>query len=299
MASLRQIRRRMKSIGNIHEITAAMEMIAAFRFKRAEGRFTKSKTYLNEMEKMVLNLSSGRGEAPPRPYEQGDKIDEVDLLFEKRNVRKKALVVISGDKGLCGAYNTNVLKTAAAWLKENKDFEAAFIPIGKVAYESYRKKRLSVLSGYPEKSPADLALAKQVTQDLKNLFLSGKMDSIELLYTSHRSGGSGRNIIVPFLSLSYVLDRNKKKNQTIDYIYEPDFQSVLLSLLSRFLEGKIYITLLESLTSEYSARRVAMKQATDNSEEILHNLTLLRNKTRQAAITRELSEIVSGASLFV
>ena len=248
---------------------------------------------------MVLNLSSGRGEATPRPYEQGDKIDEVDLLFEKRNVRKKTLVVISGDKGLCGAYNTNVLKAAGAWLKENKDFETAFIPIGKVAFESYRKKRLPVLSGHPEKSPADLPLAKQVTQDLKNLFLSGKTDSVELLYTSYRAGGTGRNVFVPFLSLNYLMEKNHNGSHALDYIYEPDFQNVFLLLLSRYLEGKIYITLLESLTSEYSARRVAMKQATDNGEEILHDLTLLRNKTRQATITRELSEIVSGASVLV
>lgn len=293
MASLRQIRRRMKSIENIHEITAAMEMIAAFRFKRAEGRFTRSKTYLNEMETLVANLSAA-AEGLTDPCLAGRQ-----ALFEKRPVKKKTLVVISGDKGLCGAYNTNLLKAAGVWLKENKEFETSLIPIGKMAFESYRKKRLPVLSSHPEKSPADLALAKQVTQGLKNLFLSGKTDSIELLYTSHRSGGSGSNVFVPFLSLSYLLDRNKKKNQTLDYIYEPDFQSVFLSLLSRYLEGKIYITLLESLTSEYSARMIAMKQATDNSEEILHDLTLLRNKTRQSTITRELSEIVSGASVLI
>lgn len=131
------------------------------------------------------------------------------------------------------------------------------------------------------------------------MFLSGKTDSIELLYTSYRAGGSGKNLIVSFLSLSYLMERDGKAAQNIEYLYEPDFQSVFLSLLSRYLEGKIYSTLLESLTSEYSARMVAMKQATDNSEEILDNLKLLRNKTRQATITRELSEIVSGASVLV
>src|SRR3989338_3197426 len=109
MASLRQIRRRMKSIENIHEITAAMEMIAAFRFKRAEGRFTRSKTYLNEIETLMANLS-------------GSAEGLTDPLFEKRSMKKKTLVVISGDKGLCGAYNTNVLKAAGAWLNENKNF---------------------------------------------------------------------------------------------------------------------------------------------------------------------------------
>lgn len=286
MASLRQIRRQMKSIENIHEITAAMEMIAAFRFKRAEGRFAKSKVYLNEMETLVANLSaSAEGLSDP--------------LFEKRRIRKKSLVVITADKGLCGSYNTNLLKAAGGWLKKNQDFETSLIPVGKISFESYRKKHLPMLLSYPEKAAADLPLAKKITEDLKAAFLSGKTDSMELLYTSYRSGGVGRNSFVPFLSLNYLMEKNPDGSQAMDYIYEPDFQNVFLSLLSRYLEGKIYITLLESLTSEYNARMVAMKQATENSEEILHDLTLLRNKTRQSTITRELSEIVSGASVLV
>ena len=285
----------MKSIENIHEITKAMEMIAAFRFKRAEGRFAKSKTYLQEMETLVANLSSSDGGLTDLRHQNiGGQV-----LFEKRAVKKKTLVVITGDKGLCGAYNTNLLKAAASWLRENKDFEASVIPIGKIGYESFKKKRATVLSGYPEKSAADPELARKITADFKGLFLTGKTDSIELLYTSYRAGGTGRNLLVPFLSLSYLIERTKKGSAPPEYIYEPDFQAVFLSLLSRYLEGKIYITLLESLTSEYSSRMIAMKQATDNSDEILDNLRLLRNKTRQATITRELSEIVSGASVLV
>ena len=286
MASLRQIRSRMKSIDNIHEITKAMEMIAAFRFKKAEGRFAKSKAYLKAMETLVANLS-GSAENLMSPF------------FEKRVLRKKTLVVITGDKGLCGAYNTNLLKAASLWLKENGSFESSIIPVGKVGCESFRKKHSPLLSVYPEKAAADPSLAKKITENLKHSFLSGKTDSIELLFTSYRAGGTGRNIFLPFLSLGHLMENNKKGNQGPEYIFEPDFQTVFLSLLSRYLEGKIYITLLESLTSEYSARMVAMKQATDNSDEILDNLRLLRNKTRQATITRELSEIVSGASVLV
>ena len=261
-------------------------MIAAFRFKRAEGRFAKSKMYLKEIETLVANLS-------------GSVEEFTDPLFEKRITRKKTLVVITGDKGLCGAYNTNLLKAAAAWAMENRAFETSFIPVGKVCFESFKKKHQPVLFGYPEKAAVDPELSKKITADLKNLFLSGKTDSIELLYTSYRSGGTGRILRVPFLSLNYLVENKKKENRLIDYIYEPDFQTVFLSLLSRYMEGKITITLLESLTSEYSARMIAMKQATDNSDEILDNLRLLRNKTRQGTITRELSEIVSGASVLV
>ncbi|OIO38599.1 MAG: ATP synthase F1 subunit gamma [Candidatus Omnitrophica bacterium CG1_02_46_14] len=276
----------MKSIDNIHEITKAMEMIAAFRFKRAEGRFSKSKAYLGEMETLVANLS-GSVENLPSP------------LFEKRPVRKKTLVVITADKGLCGSYNTNLLRAGAAWREENKDFETSFIPVGKVGHEALKKRHHPILLGYPERSQVDLALAKKITGELKNLFLSRQVDSIEFLYTTYHAGGMGRIHFAPFLSLGYLINTNPKGNQAPEYIYEPDFETVFLSLLARYLEGKIYLTLLESLTSEYSARMIAMKQATDNSEEILDDLKLLRNKTRQATITRELSEIVSGASVLV
>ncbi|OIO38836.1 MAG: ATP synthase F1 subunit gamma [Candidatus Omnitrophica bacterium CG1_02_49_16] len=318
----------MKSIENIHEITKAMEMIAAFRFKRAEGRFAKSRIYLKEMETLVANLSSSvenikdsprsvtnlRHNAPADPSQTSSSGQirhavwqtpgsVAGPLFEKRIIRKKTLLAITGDKGLCGAYNTNLLKAAASWVSANADFETAIIPVGKVACESFKKKHIPMLLSYPERSKVNLEFAKKITWALKDLFLSAQSDSIELLYTTYRPGAAGKNIFVPFLSLDYLMVRNKKGNKiansTIEYILEPDFETVFISLLSRYLEGKVYLTLLESLVSEYSARMIAMKQATDNSDEILDHLRLLRNKTRQATITRELSEIVSGASVLV
>ncbi|MBI2095861.1 MAG: ATP synthase F1 subunit gamma [Candidatus Omnitrophica bacterium] len=314
MASLRQIRRRMKSIESIHEITKAMEMIAAFRFKRAEGRFSRLKIYTGEMEGLVSNLSKDAGES-------------ADPLFEKRQVRRKTLVVMTGDKGLCGAYNANLLKAAAAWLKTAGGAETALVAVGKVGADFFKKKRLNVALAIPEKSSADLTLAGRITAELRQLFLSGGSDSVELLYTTARAGGPGRNVIVPFLGLNYLLEKNKasapppprnadgpvplptqygsvllkqaEKRAGEDYIYEPGFESVFMSLVGKYLEGKLYLCLLESLTSETAARMVAMKQATENGEEVLDHLRLLRNKTRQATITRELSEIVNGASVLV
>ena len=286
MASLRQIRQRMKSIHNIHEITKAMGMIASFRFKRSENRFTRSRNYFLEMEKLVGNLSAAAQ-------------DIQDPLFEKRKTKKKALVVMTGDKGLCGAYNTNLLKETSLWIKANASFETCVVPVGKIGADFFKKKHIPVLTAYPEKAMADLSLAKKVTQDLKESFLKGAVDSVELLYTTYRSGTAGRNRVVPYLGLSYLLRTEETKKNNVDYIYEPDFNRVFLSLLSGYLEGKIYMTLLESLTSESSARMFAMKQATDNAEDVLDNLKLLRNKTRQATITRELSEIVGGAAVLV
>ena len=285
MASLRQIRQRMRSIHNIHEITKAMGMIASFRFKKSENRFTKSRNYFTEMEKLVANLSAAA---------------EVDLdLFKKRTLKKKALVVMTGDKGLCGAYNSNLLKAAAIWLKENAAYSPVIIPVAKVANDFFRKKHIPTILGYPEKAMADLSLAKRITEDLTQAFLSGQVDSIEILYAAYRAGTPGRPQIIPFLSLAYLAEKAGTTGATVDYIYEPDLATVFASILSSYLQGKIYMILLESLTSESSARMLAMTQATDNAEEVLDNLKLLKNKTRQAAITRELSEIVSGASVLV
>ena len=304
MASLRQIRQRMKAIHNIHGITKAMGMIATFRFKRAETRFSRSKNYFLELEKLVSNLSSAAGETLDDPRHGGQ------ALFENRKIKTKALVVMTGDKGLCGAYNSGLIKAAGVWLAENAAFSPLIIPVAKVGFEFFRKKKIATALGYPEKAMVDLALGKKVTEELLALFLSGKADSIEILYAAYRAGTPGRVTLVPFLSLAYLRRKQElpprppsliKEGGTggVDYIYEPDFTTVFKSVLSRYLEGKIYMTLLESLTSESSARMLAMKQATDNAEDVLDNLKLLKNKTRQATITRELSEIVAGASSLV
>src|SRR3989338_9272649 len=293
MASLRQIRRRMKSIENIHEITKAMEMIAAFRFIKAEGRFSKSRAYFLEVEKLVSNLSS----ACLLDRQASEEV--IHALFEKRAIRRKTLMVVAGDKGLCGAYNANLLRAAAGWFKQNKDLETSVIPVGKIAFEYYRKRSMATSLVYPEKSMVDLPLAKKITEEVKGLFLNGQTDAVDILYTSFRMGGAGQIAARPFLSLNYLIRPDKNLAQGVDYIYEPEFAQVFIALLEKYLEAKMYMSLLESLTSEYAARRVAMKQATENGEEILDDLTLLKNKTRQAVITRELSEIVSGAGILV
>jgi F-type H+-transporting ATPase subunit gamma len=275
----------MRSIENIHEITRAMEMIAAFRFKKAENRFSRSKTYFSETEKLVRNLAASR-ESLAHP------------LFEKRPVRKKTLVVFTGDKGLCGSYNANLLKAASAWLGDNRAFEPSLVPVGKVGLDSFKKRGVSILFSHPEKSAVTFESASAMAGDLQKTYFDRRTDSVELLYASYRLGTAGVVSLVPYLGLGYVLDRAKSPH-SFEPIFEPDFEGVFSPLLSKFLQIRIYGVFLESLASEYSARMIAMKQATENGEEVLDSLRLLRNKTRQATITRELSEIVGGASVLV
>jgi len=282
MASLRQIRRRMKSVEGIHEITGAMEMIAGFRFRRAENRFSKARPFLIELERLVNNLAPAATQLN-------------DPFFVDRAVVKKTLVVVTGDRGLCGAYNTNLVKAAMHWLEENRRFDPSLVPVGKKGADFFKKRNLPILSAYPEKGFAEPSLAQTINDDLKKAYLSGRTDSIELLYTGYRSAGD-RNEVRPFLGLGYLAAKAPKD---VDFIYEPTFEHIFKSAVSRYLEGRIYLALVESLTSEQSARMIAMKQATENGEEVLDDLSLLRNKTRQATITRELTEIVGGAAALI
>lgn len=286
MASLRQIRRRMKSVQSINSITKAMQMISTFRFKRAENRFSKIRAYLLELGGVLSNLSSAA-------------VELEHPLFEKRQVKKKTLIVMTGDKGLCGAYNANLIKAALEWRRQNVSFKTAFVSVGKVGSEVLRKKGNRLVLVYPEKASSDFALAKKMAVDLKQLYLSKATDQIDLVYTRFKAGGSGQTLVEPLLPLNHLIESRKGKKSTVDYIYEPGFEKVFFDLLQRYLDGKMYLSLLESLTSETSARMMAMKQANDNGVEVLDDLRLLKNKTRQAVITRELSEIVAGASILV
>lgn len=270
---------------SINSITKAMQMISTFRFKRAETRFSKIRSYLKELEGILANLSSSVK-------------DLKHPLFAKRPVKKKALLVLTGDKGLCGAYNTNLLKAALAWKRQNASFETAFVPVGKVGTESLRKKGHALSFYVADKASVDFSKAKEITSQLKELFLSGQADEVSLLYTRFKAGGAGQTAIEPLLPLTHLMETDSKR-PGVDYIYEPNFEAVFFDVLERYLDGKIYLAALESLTSETSARMMAMKQASDNGEEVLHDLKLLKNKTRQAVITRELSEIVAGASVLV
>ena len=286
----------MKSVQSINSITKAMQMISTFRFKRAENRFSKIRAYLLELEGILANLSRAAKDLKhPLFSARGGPV----FGGEKRAIRKKTLVVLTGDKGLCGAYNTNLLKTALVWKRQNAASETSFVPIGKVGAESLKKKGHVLSFYYADKAMVDFVLAKEITGKIKELFLSKGADEISLLYTRFKAGGAGQTVVEPLLPLNHLLEVPKNSGAVVEYIYEPGFEAVFSEVLEKYLDGKIYLAALESLTSETSARMMAMKQASDNGEEVLHDLKLLKNKTRQAVITRELSEIVGGASILV
>lgn len=300
MASIRTLKRRIKSVKNIREITKAMEMISAVRFKRVETRYRRSLPYTQSLEGLIQRIVT-------------PEVAAAHPLFEKRERRKELLITVTGDRGLCGSFNTNLLRNAEAVLKECAGREVWVFSIGKVG-TGFAKRRgwklydtLSDL-GY-RFTPDSLA---PLSDRLVKEFLSGGFDSIDILSMSAPKGGYARPLLEPYLGLSFLAEGKaltaaetdpstslrvpSEQCESRDYIFEPDRASTLATLVGLFVRQRFFITLLRSVTAEYNARMVAMKLATDNGKELLKELTLERNKVRQAMITKEISEIIGGVN---
>lgn len=284
MASLREIRRRIKSVKSINDITKAMELISAVRFKKVDKRFHQANNYFANLERLVSRVLSS-------------ELTQKNPFFEKRTVRTELLIVISGDRGLCGSFNSNILKLLQKYILEHSDRKIVVFPIGKVVNNFVRKRNYNVIDhwidiGYQFKGD-DL---KTRTQKFVDGFLNQEYDKVTVISGRFSRTGSTGAVIENYLDLGYLLDLNKDENKQQDYIFEPDKQSVLDTLVQLYIKQKFFMLLLRSVTAEYFARMLAMKQASDNGKELVQELTLERNKVRQAMITRELSEIIGGAN---
>jgi F-type H+-transporting ATPase subunit gamma len=283
MASLRELRRRIKSVENIRGITKAMEIISAVRYKKINTRYRKATPFFAGLERLVGRIAS-------------EELTAANPLFAKRERKKELVLFIAGERGLCGSFNALIFKELLKYRAAATDRKIFVYPIGKTSAAFARRRGLDIWKtwtdiGYtftPDTLKAKLA-------EVQDAFLSGEFDEINVLTVTLSRSGASKPIIEPFLSLSYLLKKTDEKQSATDYIFEPDPTSVLNSLIELFIKQKFFVLLLRSVTAEYFARMVAMKQATENGKEVIKKLTLERNKVRQALITRELSEIIGGA----
>lgn len=280
MQSLRDIKKRIKSVESTHEITNAMEMVAAVKLKRVQSKLESFKPYAQKMQEMLENLSQASSEV-------------VHPLFEKREVKKTALVIITSDRGLCGSYNSNIIRAAQEFLKKYSPQDVMIVNAGKRGYDVYRKREWEIKLKYLDLS-GNLTLGdiKSLSGDLTNLFLSRQADEIHILYTRFISIASYRISSEKFLNIEC---ERRDKRPEVDYIFEPDPREIFAALLPSYCMTVIKRVLAESFASEHGSRMIAMGGATKNAEEMIEHLTLQRNKARQASITKELLEVVSGA----
>jgi len=281
MASLRELRRRIKSAENIRGITKAMEIISAVRYKKFTTRYRKAAPFFTELERLMRRIVS-------------DDLAASNPLFTARERKRELLLVITGERGLCGSFNSSILKELGRYLVAGKDRKIALYPIGKTSASFARRRNLDVW-----KSWTDIGyqltpdLFKDKVDEIVAAFLSGEFDEVNVLTVSMSRVGVSKPVLEPFLNLSYL--RKGSEDSGTDYIFEPGAESALEALANLFIKQKLFILLLKSVTAEYFARMVAMKQATENGKDVIKKLALERNKVRQAMITRELSEIIGGA----
>ena len=294
MASLRDIRRHITSVKSIKQITYAMKMVAAARIKKAQNKILNSRPFANKMEETIKNLYMEMGE-------EDFKHSPAFKLFEKHNVSNSSiLVVITSDKGLCGSFNVNVLKRAVVWLKENKDKEIKVIAVGRKGRDFFKRlKGLNLSLSYELVGifpKAGYAHAKLVADNIFKLY--DNADSVTIIYNRFKSMMAQEIICNKFLPLKrhfMEINDSSGKHELSDFDFEPSKDLLLSSLLPRYIKAQIFKILLESQAAELAARMNAMEAASGNASDIIEELTLKLNKTRQAMITTELNEIVAGA----
>jgi len=282
LASLRDIKTRINSTKKTSQITKAMEMVSASKLNRAETSAKSFVPYMEKIQEVVANIALG-------------STDVSHPMLEKRPVKKTGYVVITSDRGLAGAFNSNVLRAVYQTIQERhrSTDEYAVIAIGKVGRDFFKKRGMPVVEEIvglgDDISFSDI---KEIASNTVKLFEDGKVDEIYMFYNHYVSAIQQEVTEKKLLPLSDIAT-NKKMTS---YEFEPSQEDILAVLLPQYAESLIYGALLDSKASEHAARMTAMKNATDNAKELINTLTLSYNRARQAAITQEITEIVGGAS---
>ena len=286
MPSLIDLRRRIRAVKSTQQITKAMKMIAASRLKRAQDRVVASRPYAQRMLK-VLNSLVSRVESDAHPL----------LRVPEPGTGRPLLIVITADRGLCGSFNSNVIKAAGQFIvTEGKGREIALGLIGRKGREFFRRRGFDVryeTIGIFQR--LTFAHAVEIANVAIEDFTSGKASSVHLVYNEFKSVMSQRLVIERLLPIPR-LENEADAEPSIDYLYEPPPEEIFKELLPRHVQAQVYRALLESNAAFYAAQMTAMDAASRNSADMIESLTLYMNKVRQAAITREIIEVVSGAA---
>jgi len=287
MASLRQIRSRLRSISSTKQIMRAMQLVSASKLKRAQGRLLQARAVLGFLDGLLQRVLA----ASPSLHHP---------LCAARAEGPSLLVLFTSDAGLCGAYNTNLIQLAESHLRRDTAKRTQVVYVGKKGHRYFTRRGHAAAAAYLDLAGRpDLAKAEAIGRALMARFLDGRVASVELLYSQFASSTVYRPTLLRWLPIqlqpSAAPEAAGGAPQGEEYLFEPSAQRVFDDLLPRWALATFQRVMLEAFTSEHSARMVAMKNATDNAEELLKSLTLLRNKTRQASITREISEIVGTA----
>jgi F-type H+-transporting ATPase subunit gamma len=285
MASLKDLRRRIRATKSMQQIFKAMEMVAAAKLRRAQQRAQAATPYSAKISAMLANLSDSAAELE-------------HPLFKTREAKVTALVVVTADRGFAGAYNTTILRQAEQRLRTAAPGSVQCVVVGRKGRDYLRRRHHPILAAHTDlPGEASLELARRITNDLTERFVAGEVDRVEILYTHFVNAIVRRVMQETFLPIGpdTIAGAPGQKASGGAAIFEPDPESIFAELLPRYATAKLYAAMADALASEHSARMVAMGSARKNAGELVDSLTLQRNRLRQAMITREISELVGGA----
>jgi F-type H+-transporting ATPase subunit gamma len=291
MANLLDIRRRIKSVKNTQQITKAMKMVSAAKLKRAQDRVVTARPFANKMTEVLSGLADRTDEDFHHP------------LLDARGDERYLLVLITADKGLCGAFNTNLIKAAQSFIRDNPGKQVEVLAVGRKGRDFFRRRGASLAGEYigvTGKGRVDFSEALEIARDVIKRFIDDQeIDKAFLIYNEFKSVLQQRVVTEQLLPVARAAREEAKTDQAVnlvDYVYEQPPTEIFSRLLPRLIETQIFRALLESIASEQGARMTAMDSASKNARELIDSLTLNMNRVRQAAITNEIIEVVSGAA---
>ena len=290
MANLLDIRRRIKSVKNTQQITKAMKMVSAAKLRRAQDRVINARPFADKMNQVLSELAAQTSEDFHHP------------LLDQRGDERYLVVLVTADKGLCGAFNTNLTKAAQVFVKANPDKQIEWVTVGRKGRDFFRRRGANIVNEYiglTGKGRVEFAEALDVAKDIIRRFTEDRnIDKVFLVFAEFKSVMTQRIVTEQLLPISKTAEtaENDAPPTAKDYIYEQEPAEIFSRLLPSLIETQIFRALLESIASEQGARMTAMDAASKNAGELISTLTLNMNRVRQASITREIIEIVSGAS---
>lgn len=285
---LKEVRNRIKSVSSTQQITKAMKMVSAAKLRRAQDAITQMAPYSLKLREMLSNIVSSAASDMNLP------------LAEERTVENVLLIPITSDRGLCGAYNANVIKLTRSTIEEK--FAAQYskgnvhiLPLGKKGYDFFVKNNFKVIDNYwTIFQNLNFDNVREAAAYAQQAFLEKKYDHIEIVYSQFRNAAVQNFVSEPYLPIPKVIKAEGESNS--DFIYEPSMETLVTELMPKILNTQVYKAILDANASEHGARMTAMDKASENANELLRSLKISYNRARQAAITTELTEIVSGAA---
>ncbi|KOF04092.1 ATP synthase F1 subunit gamma [Roseivirga seohaensis] len=284
MANLKEVKERIKSVSSTQQITRAMKMVAAAKLRRAQDKIIQLRPYSEKLSAILANVSAGNSDESMTTYAQ------------ERDVKNVLIVPVTSDRGLCGAFNSNINKALNVVVKAHEGATIHVMPIGKKAFDMSKKQKFTNVTAYWDMfSKLSFETAREAAEYAMNGYVEGKYDKVILVYNEFKNVATQVVRSEQLLPIVQVEQEGETTATGTDYIFEPSKDFIIEDLIPKSLKIQFYKAILESNASEHGARMTAMGKATDNAGDLLKELKLMYNRTRQAAITKEILEIVGGA----